>query len=145
MEMFDTVAASERGAWLHLTNMITGQPAYADEDETAPMRIRLLGMDSAEVRKRVKRRAAALTKRRGVKLDIKRMSEEQILGILNEGEGNQIMDAVDATVGWENLTRDGKPLDYSYENAEWLYKSYPAILRQVQEFLEVEANFFETA
>lgn len=143
MEMFDTVAAARKGAWLHLTNMQTGMPAYLSDD--APCRINLHGMDSPEVRRRVRHRAAGIAKSRGNGLDISRMTEDQIVGLLDDAEANQIMDAVDATVGWENLTKDGETLEYSEENAVWLYGAYPSILREVLAFLKVDANFFEKA
>jgi len=145
MDMFDTVAASEKGAWLHLTNIATGLPAYADDAEKKPIRIHLMGSDSKEVRQRVKKRAAVMVKRRGTKMDVSRMSEGEIMALMADGEKSKLGDAVDATFGWENLSRDGKPLDFSAENAEWLYSRYPAIMREVLAFLEGEANFFEKA
>ena len=151
MDMFDTVAASQRGAWLHLTNIATGQPAYlkgkdGEDDASKPCRIHLVGMDSPDVRKKVKRRAAQLVKRRNKNNDLTRMSEDQIIALMDDGEGNKIADATDATIGWENLTgKDGKALEFSEATAAWLYEAYPAIARQVAAFLEVEANFFGTA
>lgn len=150
MDMFDTVKAAERGAWLHLVNIATERSAYlpdenGEDDESKPCRIKLLGMDSPAVRKAVRFRAAKLLKARGKSMDVSKMSEAQLVGLLVDGEEGKAHDAADATIGWENLTKDGKPLEYSDENAIWLYTTYPAILRQVAEFLENDANFFTKA
>lgn len=75
-------------------------------------------------------------------MDIGKMTEAQIMALLDDGDGNQIADAVDATVGWENISLDGKPAEYSSDNARRLYQKYPAIAAEVQAFIGNRANFF---
>ena len=47
------------------------------------------------------------------------------------------------TIGWENITRDGKKLECSLENATKLYEDYPLIGDQVASFILNEQNFLK--
>jgi len=150
MDMFDTVAAAAAGYYLHLTNMKTSQLAYLQnseggEDKNLPCRIRLIGTDAPEYRRKAKGRAAQIAKRRG-KMDLGKMSVNQIEGLIDETDLSKIEDAVDATTGWENMPiKDESRAQFSPENARWLYETYPSILRQVLRDLEEEANVFQKA
>ena len=150
MDCFDSVSASEAGAWLHLTNLRTAAPAYvtgkdAKPDLSKPMRMHLMGMDAPAYKAKARKRAAALLKRRGGNLNIAKMTELQIGTLIDDGEEGRISDAVDATIGWENLSLDGKPVEFSAEAAEAIYRKYPAILDEVTEFLKDMSNFFAQA
>ena len=150
MDFFDTVSASEAGAWLHLTNLRTAAPAHVTgkdgvQDMTKPMRINLIGMDApAYVAKDRKRSTSALKRHRG-KMDMSKMSEAQIGALIDEGQETILRTAVDATIGWENISLDGKPVDFSEESAFAVYRKYPSILREVTAFLKEMSNFFEQA
>jgi len=150
MDCFDSVSASEAGAWLHLTNLRTGAPAHVagkdgKPDMTKPMRINLIGPDaSASVAKERKRSTSAL-KRHGGKMDMSKMSEAQFGALLDEGQETILRTAVDATIGWENMSLDGKPVEFSEEAAFAIYRNYPPILREVTAFLKDLSNFFVEA
>jgi len=148
MDFFDTVSASENGAFVHLTNMRTQASAYVTgkdgkEDETKPIRIKVLGPDSAEFRTKARKRAGKMIKQRAGKMDFGKMTEAQVLSVITDGEDSKLHDAIDATVGWENINLDGKPAEFSAENVEKLYRKYPAITAEVNEFIENRANFFD--
>jgi len=150
MDCFDSVSASEAGAWLHLTNLRTDAPAYVTDKDGAsdlskPMRINLIGMDAPAFKVKARKRATSVLKRRGGKMDFGKMTEAQLGAVIDEGMDGRISDAVDATIGWENLSLDGKPADFSTENAETIYRKYPSILDEVTEFLKDRANFFAQA
>ena len=148
MEMFDTIAVSESGSWMHLSNSSTGQKAYLNgedgkPDQSKPCRIKLLGPDSATYKRKASDRAARQLKSRGNKMDFTKMAHNQIMGLITDGEKTQIEDAADATVGWENLPLPaGKGPEFSHDLAVWLYTGYPDILRQVDDYRKEVSNFF---
>lgn len=141
----DTVALSEGGAWVHLIDMQTKRPAYADDEEAKPVRIRRLGPDSVKLQERLRRRAAAMAKAEAGRQDIGKMAEAEIVAMIERREASAIHDAADATIGWENVPGpDGKPLAYSEAAAVELYTRFPAIRRQVIEMGALDA-FIEAA
>jgi len=117
MDCFDSVSASENGAWLHLTNLRTDAPAYVTgkdgtPDASKPMRLNLLGPDAPAAKAKARKRATSILKRRGGKMDFAKMTEAQIGALIDEGQEGIIQTAVDATIGWENLSLDGKPVEF---------------------------------
>ncbi|AGH31827.1 hypothetical protein SLPG_00033 [Salicola phage CGphi29] len=48
LKQFDTVGASNQGAWLHLQLPDNGGPAYLDEAQKKPLRLKIKGPDSDE-------------------------------------------------------------------------------------------------
>ena len=150
MDCFDTVSASEAGAWLHLTNRRTDAPAYVTgkdgaPDMTKPMRLNLIGTDAPAFKAKDRKRATSILKRRGGKMDFGKMNKVQLGALIDEGQEGIIQSAVDATIGWENLSLDGKPVEFSEAAAFAIYRKYPSILDEVTEFLKDRANFFAQA
>jgi len=150
MDCFDSVSTSEAGAWLHLTNLRTDAPAYVTgkdgtPDMTKPMRVKLIGMDAPAAKVKARKRATDILKRRGGKMDFAKMSPAQIGAVIDEGQEGLVQAAVDQTIGWENLSLDGKPAEFSEEAALAIYRKYPSILDEVTEFLKDRANFFAQA
>jgi hypothetical protein len=149
-DQFDTVAGSNAGAFLHLESPSTGSPAYVtgsdgEPDEKRAIGINLYGPDAKEFRSLTRARAAKMIKQRAGKMDLKKMSLDQITAFVLDGEKTTLMDAVDATLGWSEISIDGEYVQYSQENAIRLYKRYPEILRQVTEFQKEAANFLQKA
>jgi len=150
MDFFDSVSAAETGAWAHLTNLLTDSPAYVTgkdglPDMSKPMRIQLMGMDAPAFKAKARKRATKILKRRGGKMDFGKMTEAQLGALIDDGVESAIQSAVDATIGWENLSLGGKPVDFSAEAAEEIYRKYPSILDEVTAFLAARSNFFATA
>ena len=150
MDCFDSVSAAEAGAWLHLTNLRTDAPAYVTgkdgtPDMTKPMRINLIGMDAPAAKAKARKRTTSILKRRGGKMDFAKMTEAQLGALVDEGQEGIVQAAVDQTIGWENLSLDGKPVEFSEEAAFAIYRKYPSILDEVTEFLKDRANFFAQA
>ena len=150
MDCFDSISASEAGAWLHLTNLRTDAPAYVTgkdgaQDLSKPMRINLIGMDAPASKAKARKRATDILKRRGGKMDFAKMSPAQIGAVIDEGQEGIIQAAVDQTIGWENLSLDGKPVEFSGEAAFAIYRKYPSILEEVKEFMDERSNFLAEA
>ena len=150
MDCFDSVSAAEAGAWLHLTNLLTDAPAYVTGKDgapnpTKPMRINLIGMDASASKAKARKRATDILKRRGGKMDFAKMTAGQIEALIDEGQEGIVQSAVDQTIGWENLSLDGKPIEFSESAAFAIYRKYPSILEEVTEFLKDRANFFAQA
>jgi hypothetical protein len=149
-DQFDTVAGSDAGAFFHLESPATGSPAYVtgsngEPNEERPIGLELYGPDAKEYKSRCRVRSSQMIKQRAGKMDMKKWSLDQIDAFQNDNEKSVLMDAVDATIGWSNITIDGEYVDYSRENAIRLYKRYPEILRQVTAFQREAANFLQKA
>ena len=150
MDCFDSVSTSEAGAWLHLTDLRTDAPAYVTgkdgtPDLTKPMRIKLLGPDASASKAKARKRATVLLKRRGGKMDFAKMTEAQIGALIDDGEETIFQTAIDRTIGWENLSLDGKPVEFSEDATITIYRMYPSIFEEVTEFVKDRANFFAQA
>ena len=73
------------------------------------------------------------------------MTEAQLGALIDDGQEGIVQSAVDQTIGWENLSLDGKPVEFSEDAAIAIYRKYPSILDEVTEFLKDRANFFAQA
>lgn len=143
LSIFDTVAQSSEGAWLHLTVPGSRNYAYLDghlENPKKPLRIHLKGADSDTYAKEIQRinrkERKAEMQQRG---KIKEKSLEEI--VLEWAELFAKM-----TLGWENIPDDdGKPLPFTFENAVKLYISYKDIRVQAGLFIDTQENFIKTS
>jgi len=50
---------------------------------------------------------------------------------------------VACTIGWQNVEKDGKPLEFNDENVRSLYADFPWIKDQVDEAIADRANFMK--
>lgn len=145
----DTRRISEAGAWVHIKD--GRRPAYwVDEkgnvDEDRPVRIKMLGPDSETLQKRSRKRVAKRIKSAGGSMEMSKMSSAEIEEMLENNSGAVAENMADATLTWENVPgEDGKPLEFSAENALWLYETYPAIARQLQDEAGDIDDFLELA
>jgi hypothetical protein len=149
-DQFDTVAGSNAGAFLHFESPATASPAYVslpdgDPDESRPIGVDLYGPDAKEYKTLTRSRASKMIKQRAGKMDMSKWSLDQIDAFQLSTEKSVLLDAVDATKGWSNITIDGEYVDYSRENAIRLYTRYPAMLRQVTAWQKEAGNFLLTA
>ena len=136
LNVFDTVSASNQGAELHLLHPASKLPTYADKEETKPLIINLLGVDSdiytKDLQKKAKqyRRNAAKNKVDDVDFD------------------KQVRDAAELyaklTTGFQNIPDDGKKeLEFTFDAAFQLYMKYKDIRVQVGDFIAEQANFIK--
>ena len=129
LKMFDTVTASEEGAWLHLNIPASEEKAYLDEKQKKPMRIKLQGPDS-NVWVNFQRKSV----REG---DKKKSYEDTVL------EDSQLFAKM--TISWENIPdADGKDLQFTYEAAIKLYRDYKDIRMQALRFVVNQEAFIKT-
>lgn len=150
MDNFDTIAASEKGAFLHLVEPATDALAYlkgADgkPDLDQPIGLDLTGRDSTDYRENVRNRSAKAVKKRAGKFDFSKMSEAQIVTFLEENDDTEIEDAADSVTGWKNIRINGTPVEFNRENVVMVLTKYPDVLRQIKDFLGNQANFFSEA
>ena len=91
-------------------------------------------------------------KEKGVSLIIKDTDIEITVVSMNSNRAQKIFLAnkeenTDATplltIGWKNITRNGKEIVFSVEEARKLYAYYPLIGNQVAEFILNEQNFLK--
>lgn len=127
----DTIALSEKGAWVHLRQK--KKKAYLHDDQgnpdlSKPIRIKIYGPDSPTLQAKARARAAQITKERADLGEIGDLSEKVIEGLLEEKQALLPQTWADATMGWENMPEG---LVFSEEEALKLYEGYPDITRQL--------------
>ena len=127
---FDSVAASDRGAWMHAHSPINGQPLYADEAKEKPCRVRVLGAEG-EVGQKI-----FAESRKALKGD---ESDEDHMAKL-------VKRISPLVVGFENIDRGDKPAEAPADVAWFLNLQrvvggdLPSFLEQVQAFALKRAN-----
>jgi hypothetical protein len=125
LSQLDSAKGAEKGFTLTLRHPKT--------DAELPWQVMLLGADSEAYKDRAREfaraRAARFTKLRKMQI-----SPEEL-----EAEAIELL--VVATTGWQGMTRDGQPFEYSNDNARELYRKYPWIREQVDAAVGDRANF----
>ena len=120
----DVTSAAEKGAVLQLTHPVSGVEL--------DISIRLAGMDSEQYQKA--QRAAVnkrVNKRRRTPLDPEELAEESYTLLAK------------VTLGWEGIVLDGELIPFSQENARMIYKRFPWIREQVDQFTTDRGNFLQ--
>ncbi|MFZ3193685.1 MAG: hypothetical protein WA154_10845 [Moraxellaceae bacterium] len=123
-----TTQDHDSGAELRITHPVTGEPT--------DVFVRLVGVDSRAFR--------ALARERNrlrfsdVDADGKHVQEPAQLA-----EQRDIEMLVASTLGWRGMTSDGKPMEFSKENALTLYENSPDIKAQVDAFIFNRRNFIK--
>lgn len=128
LKQFDTVSASEEGAWLHLVIPGTDEKAYLDEERTKPLRIKLKGPDSD---------AWTSFQRKAIKSNNQKDDKT-----VNEIALEDAKLFAKMTIEWENIPDDkGKTQEFSKEAAINLYVDYKDIRMQALRFVMSQENF----
>lgn len=126
LQQFDTVSASEEGAWLHLTIPGSDEKAYLDEAQEKPLRIKLKGPDSDTWT--AFQRKAMRAKQNDKSVDETTNEDAKLFSKM--------------TVSWENIPDDnGDELEFTAENAIKIYRKYKDIRIQALRFVMDQANF----
>jgi hypothetical protein len=129
---FDTKAAAQAGADLHLNNPATGALLYDDESGEA-VAIQLLGSDSREYQAAGHRAATKRLDQAGrsgrIKLTADELDEERLACLL------------DVTTGWSYITVGGEHLECTRVNARRVYTDFPWIREQAENFVNDRGNF----
>lgn len=126
LSQFDICASASEPAFLQLVNPFTNEELH---DEEGPVGLWLLGADSVEyqnVRKRHQNRRLARSTKKG---RVEPVTVEEI-----QAETIEALSFV--TVGIENLTLDGKPLEPTPHNARRIYERFDWVREQAVEFVE---------
>lgn len=111
------------------SDMVLRHPATGEDLDIT---IKLLGKDSAEYRKAVSKVGnSRINQRKKVTVE---QTQQDALDLL-----------VAVTVGWAGMTENGEELEFSPENAKRVYRDYPWIKEQADEFVHDRANFMMIA
>jgi hypothetical protein len=130
LSKFNTVERANAGVEVELKNLATGGGSGAY--------ITLFGMDSERYAEAKEERARDLLARAAAGLTTTFTREERATFTANT--------LARCTKGWRGLESegDGKPLQFSVEEAVELYLRYPAIADQVNEEIARRANFLKS-
>ena len=122
---FDSRAAGDKGAWMHVTNPFDGDPMH---DDGKPCRVKVLGIEG-EVGQ-------------GLFDDVRKGMKGQA-----DDKGRIIRETIPLVVGFENIDRGDKPA-IAPGDVEWFLSlqhvvggDHPSFVEQVRAFAIKRANF----
>ena len=118
---------------LHLCHPSTGLELVDEEDDT-PVLIQLYSADSDTYR-------AAVRKFGNKKLNEKK-NRKQSIEELEESSASLL---ATATHGWSGLKIGENELAFNFANAKKLYRDFPWIREQVEDFINDRSNFLKSA
>jgi len=119
-----TVDDHEAGARCNIVSPVDGKPT--------DVVILIAGVDSAVWRKQKRKQTAEI-------MAAARSKSAPDL----DYDAMDIAALVDATLGWEGIVSNGKPYEFSRENALKLYKGSPGIVNQLLDFIADKRNFIK--
>lgn len=122
LNQLQTVTDHDTGAEYNVLSPVDGKPT--------DVFIKVKGSDSRDWRTAKKKQTQQIIEARAnnkmAELDYDAMDAEAL---------------AEVTMSWRGITKDGKPFEFSKENAEKLYKESPSVTNQLIEFLSNRANF----
>lgn len=141
LKHFDSVSQANEGAELHLTNPLTGELAYIGDDESMPVKIRLLGYDSdiaaKEVQRKAKIQAKELRRKSNKDVDIDKMTRESC-----ELYARLTVELINVP-SEESTEKKFVPRKTTFEECVKLYMDYKEIRKQVGDFIADNTNFIK--
>ncbi len=138
--IFNTEASAEKGATLHVLHPVTLEPVYADDEKTKAITIELMGVDSKTYQKVLQDKV--IQERSREKLDDKGNAIEAELDF-DKITAESVELYASMTLGWSNVSHNGKALPFSRKNAVLLYTTYKEIRAQAGDFMAKKANFIK--
>ena len=123
LTQFDVVSPANEGVWMNLEHPVTGEPLE--------VKIKLAGVDSDYYKKELRRQQNKRFKKGFRKMNAEELESETI-GLL-----------VACTLDWEGVELEGQALECNPENARKIYKRFPWIKEQVDNFINDRANFLK--
>ena len=117
-----TVGDHEEGAECNILSPVDGMPT--------DVYIKIKGSDSKSWRKAKKDQMAKIIEAR---------QKDKMDHLDYEGMDAEALASV--TISWTGITKDGKPYEFSKENALKLYQESPAVASQLLGFIEQRENF----
>jgi hypothetical protein len=136
LSQLSTKQKSNEGQFLHLKHPGTWEPLFDGGDESKPVGIYLLGVDSDVVQKARHARINAQVSPKKAK----KPSDNEKFSEQSEAEKNQML--VDCTKGWENLSLDGSS-EFTAEKILQVYSDpgWSWLRAQAMAFVDDRANF----
>lgn len=132
--IFNTEASAEKGATLHILHPVTLEPVFADDAKTKTITIELMGVDSKTYQKALQDKVTSARKNKADDNDD--VDFDKILA-------ETVELYADMTVGWSNISHEGKALPFNRKNAVLLYTTYKEIRTQAGDFMAKKANFIK--
>lgn len=136
---FDSVAAGNQGAWLHLASPINGKLLFADTEETQPCRVKVLGAEGSVGQGMLKSAREAMQ----APADAKDGAEDPNEVLLSE--------TANLIVGFENVNKGSAPAA-APKDVEWFLAlqkvvggNHKSFAEQVRSFSVERANFLGNA
>lgn len=135
---YDVVKAAETGAILYLRDPATGEPLGQENPETGEPEgawIKLMGTDSTVYKN-------AIHSRLNKRLNQKKQKDVDIA----VEEKSTLVTLAKMTIDWSEETGiDGELLECTQQNAVRLYREFPWVKEQVDEFVAERSNFLNGA
>lgn len=129
LDEFETIGPSNEGRWLTLKTVSGNEDSKSKSGKVR--RIKLVGPDSTAYRQAM--------------LDtVNEQIEEDLPPLARQDRAieNGLSIMAKCTLDWEGIEdRDGNPIPVSEEYAKALYRAYPAVRLQVDNFITARRNF----
>ena len=123
LTQFDVVSPANEGVWMNLEHPVTGEPLE--------VKIKLAGIDSDYYKKELRRQ-----QNKRFKKGFRKMNAEEL-----ESETIELL--VACTLDWDGVELEGQALECNPENVRKVYKQFPWIKEQVDNFINDRANFLK--
>ena len=123
LTQFDVVSPANEGVWMNLEHPVTGEPL--------DVKIKLAGVDSDYYKKELRKQ-----QNKKFKKGFRKLSAEEL-------EADTIELLVACTLDWEGVELEGQALECNPENVRKIYKRFPWIREQVDNFINDRANFLK--
>ena len=132
LNIFDTVSAANKGAEMYLLHPVTKLRTYADAEETKPLIINLLGVDSEAFEKHALKMQRKKSRENAQQIKTGKVPVETPESI-EQAKRDSCDLYAKMTTGWKNIPdASGKgELEFNYQNAFALYMTYKDIRVQV--------------
>jgi hypothetical protein len=121
--IFDSVAAGNNGAWLHLNSPINGEPIWADDEKTKPCRVKVLGIEGDVGQSIIDRQRKAMKE-----------------GKLEADFEASVKETAVLVTDFENINRGDRPAS-APDDVEWFFRLQRVVGGDKPSFLEQVRNF----
>jgi hypothetical protein len=135
LESFATRSKAEEGAPMEVRNPVTQEPLLQDDGQ--PVTITLAGSDSDRFQRVQRHNLNRRLKNSGRRGNVTLTAEEL--------DAEKIETLVACTISWSGIQRRGAPIDCTPDNARSVYKDFPWVREQADEFVNDRVNFLKAS
>lgn len=133
LKNLNVIEAADKGATMKVMHPTEPRALFSEAEDGKKFNweIDVLGSDSDKFKQLSRKKAQKMISSQNKKKSID----------LESAESENVDILARCTTGWRNIIIDGSEIEFSYESAKRLYREYPFIKEQVDEFIGDRDNF----